>query len=405
MDAYIDLIKLAVIFAVIVAVIAFKRPLYLALLSGIAATALLYLISPGQSLVLIWQVLSNWSGMSLLVILYSITFLQRILERRSQIKLAQQDLNGLFNNRRINTSIAPLFIGLLPSAAAMILCGDIVRESTEGHLDKGEQAFVTSWFRHIPESTLPTYSSVLLMCTLAGVPISRFIPGMIVPVILMFFIGYVLYIRKIPKETGSPPSKNKAKDAVNLVKHLWSLLLILVLILGFGLPVVVSILIVIFLALIVYRFTWAEVKPMFRDAFEIRMILNTFLILIFKEFTGYTRVIYSLPEFFSGFPIPLYLVFALLFFFGCVVSGTNSIIGLGTAMAFTAIPGAGVPLMVLLMGMCHAASQISPTHVCLAVVTEYFDISMGTLVRKSLPGVLIFCAVLIGYYHLLLLIT
>jgi len=402
---YMGLLKLVAIFAAIVLAISLKRPLYQAILAGILTTMLLYLIGPGQSLVLLANVLTNWESMSLLLILYAITFLQRMLEKRSQIKLAQQDLNGLFNNRRVNASIAPLFIGLLPSAAAMVLCGDIVKESTDGYLDRREQAFVASWYRHVPESTLPTYSGVLLMCTLAGVGIAEFMAGMIFPVLLLIVIGYALYLRKLPKETGMAPSGGKARDALNLLTHLWSLLLIILLILAFRMPVVAAIALVILLALAVYRFRWPEVRPMFRQAVEVRMLLSTFLILIFKEFTAYTGVVNSLPEFFGRFQIPLYLVFSLLFFFGCVISGTNSIIALGTTMAFDAIPGAGMPLMVLLMSMCHAASQVSPTHVCLAVVTEHFHISMGELVRKTLPAILIFCAAMIGYYHLLLALT
>jgi len=162
---------------------------------------------------------------------------------------------------------------------------------------------------------------------------------------------------------------------------------------------------VIVLALLVYRFQWAEIRPMFWKAFEKRMIGNTFLILVFKELIDYTGVIRMLPEFFGRLPIPLFMVFSLLFFFGGIVSGSSGIIALGTAMAFAAIPGAGMPLMVLLMCMCHAASQISPTHVCLAVITEYFGITMGDLVRKTLPAALIFMAVILGYYLLLLQIV
>ena len=64
-------------------------------------------------------VFKNPDSLSVLISLYFITYLQQMLEARSQIKLAQQDLNGLFHNRRINAACAPLFIGLLPSAAAM----------------------------------------------------------------------------------------------------------------------------------------------------------------------------------------------------------------------------------------------------------------------------------------------
>jgi len=69
---------------------------------------------------------------------------------------------------------------------------------------------------------------------------------------------------------------------------------------------------------------------------------------------------------------------------------------MGTALAFAAIDG-GMPLMVLLMCMCHAASQVSPTHVCLVVASDYFHITLGDLIRKILPRSLAFCGLMIGY--------
>lgn len=397
-----QIFKLVLAFAVIVIFLWKKRPLYQAMLASILAVCVLYFIHPLESLLITYKVITDWSALSLLLIIYLITFLQRLLEKRSQIELAQKDLNGIFNNRRINASIGPLFIGLLPSAAAMILCGDIVKKATDGYLDKKEQAFVTSWFRHIPKSTLPTYSGVLLMLTLANVKIAGFMLAMIPPVIVMFLLGYFLYLRKLPTDTGTPVSQNKWLDVFNLFKHLWSLLLILLLIIIFKLSVVLAVSIVILLALFVYKMQLKELKPMFKSAFEARMIGNTFLVLLFKEFISFTGVINYLPEFFGQFPVPLYIVFSLLFFFGGVVSGTNGIIALGTTMAITAMPNSGIPLMVLLMSMCHAASQISPTHVCLAVVTEYFDVTLGEVVRKTLPAITIFILFMLVYYNILL---
>lgn len=154
-------IYLAFVFLTIVVLLACKRPLYKAILVGLLETVLLFQIPFVVACKQMISIFTNWSSFQILVSLYCITFLQRMLEKRKQIQKAQQDLNNLFHNNRINASIAPLFIGLLPSAAAMILCADIVSDSTKGYLNKKEQAFVTSWFRHIPESTLPTYASVL----------------------------------------------------------------------------------------------------------------------------------------------------------------------------------------------------------------------------------------------------
>lgn len=54
--------------------------------------------------------------------------------------------------------------------------------------------------------------------------------------------------------------------------------------------------------------------------------------------------------------------------------------------------------------MAHAASQLSPTHVCLVVASDYFHITLGDLVRKTIPMSLAFCVLITVYYHILLLI-
>lgn len=110
-------------------VLKLKQPLYLAMLGAIIATVLLYGIPFSNSLQLLWQIVISYDTITVLLILYLITFLQKMMEAKNQLSLAQKDLNGLFNNRRINASLASIFIGLLPSAAAVIICGNIVKES------------------------------------------------------------------------------------------------------------------------------------------------------------------------------------------------------------------------------------------------------------------------------------
>ncbi len=397
-----QLAYLGIVFFVIVLLLALRRPLYQAILGGLAVTVFLYHITPAAIILRTMNVFTNWDLFSVLVSLYLITFLQRMLEARGQIKLAQQDLNGIFHNRRVNAAGAPLFIGLLPSAAAMILCGDIVKDSTQGYLDRKEQAFVASWFRHIPESTLPTYSGVLLMSTLSGVPLPKFMLGMIVPLVVLVLLGYYPYIGRLPKETGESQSGGPLRETLALLRHLWSLLLILALILVGKFSVVPAVLIVLVAAAFVYRFTAGDLLSMARRSFEMKLLLNTFLVLVLKEFIDHTGVLQALPETLSTLPIQPALVFALIFFLGGIISGSNGIIALGTPLAFAAIDG-GVPLMVLLMCMCHSASLISPTHVCLVVAADYFHITLGELVRKTIVPSLLFCLSMIAYYQLLIL--
>ena len=395
-----ELIYLALVFLAIVVIMALKRPLYQAMLGGICLAAILYKVPPKTCIQLVVNVFTHWGSLSVLLSLYLITYLQRMLEARQQIKKAQLDLNGLFHNRKVNAGVAPLFIGLLPSAAAMVLCGDIVKEATDGYLEPRDQAVVTTWFRHIPESSLPTYASVLLMMNLAGAELPPFMLAMVIPICALAGIGYVRYLRKLPSDPGTPVSLDKKKDAIHLFQHLWSLLLIIALILIFKISVVTAVLISIALCIVVYKFRPDELIPMLRSAWEKKLLLNTFLVLVFKEFIGYTKVLHLLPDVMASLPIPTFLVFAILFFVGGIISGSQGIIALGTPLAVMTL-GTSIPLLVLLMGMAHAAAQLSPTHVCIVVASEYYHVSFGDIVKQTIPNSLAFAAFIICYYLVL----
>lgn len=396
-----DVLKLVVVFAIIVAALWLKLKLWKAMTLAIAATALLWWIPIQTDLKILWSACSDWSNIQVLLILYLIMFVQRMLEERSQLKLAQKDLNGIFNNRRINATVAPICIGLLPSAAAAKICGDIVNESAQEYLTVTEKAFVTTFFRHIPESFLPTYSAIILCSTLSGVPLGVFTIGMLPLIACMFLVGYFYIIRKMPKETGDAPSENRWKDVLHIFGHLWSLFAIVILVMAFNVPVWIAVALVIIAAFFLYRFKLSDLPGLMFSSFEADMLLNTALALVFKEFITHVDVIAKLPEVFSHLPIPTYLVFALIFFFGTVICGSTAMIVVCTGIAFSAIPDGGMPLMVLLNTFAYLAMQVSPTHVCLTVVADHFHIPLGALIRKTILPVLLLSVITIGYYLLL----
>ena len=398
-----EVLFLAIVFATMIGLMAIKRPLYQAILGGILLTIVLFKIPLLEAGGYVVSVLTTWSSVSVIVAFYLITFFQRVLSAREQLKLAQADLNGIFHNRRINTAGSAIFIGLLPAAAAMTLCSQIVKDATDGYMDKREQAYVTSWIRHIPESILPTYTSVLLMLSLSGVETASYVIGMVIPVIMLMAIGYFTGLRKIPKDPGTPISTNKKQDVINLFKHLWSLMLVVFMILAFKIPVVWAVLIVIVLCVFVYRLKWTEIRPMFKSAIEAKLLLNTFLVLVLKEFIAATGVLALLPDMMQKLPLPTYLIFAILFFVVTVISGSSAAIAMGVPLAFAAMP-VTTPLVVYLMGIVHAASQIGPTHTCLMAASEYYEITIGELIRKTIPSALIFCALMTIYYNLWILI-
>ncbi len=396
-----EMFKLLLVFIVILVLLAFKRPLWLAITCSILLAFFLYQVPIASAFFIACDSVFSRSTFSILLSFYTITFLQRMLEKRNLLMTAESSLNNLFRNRRITAMLAPILIGLLPSAGAVYICGSIVDSSCGDYLSREDKTFVTSYYRHIPESFLPTYSSILIALGLSKVDAGSFILAMLPAVLLLIFLGYLFYLRKIPKEIGQEDDVSKAAALKLLAGSLWTIAAAIVLIIAFHMEVYAATTIVILSAFFTYHFHLKEIKPFFLSAFEPKIIVNTLLIMIFKGVLTYTDVISRLPDLFSTLPVPTYLAFALIFFFGSIIGGSTAIIVLCLPLAFAAIPDGGVAFMMLLMSASYCAMQISPTHVCLALVTDYFKTNMGELLKRTLPIILLFFVGVILYYNLL----
>ncbi len=399
-----DLIKLAVVFFLIIAAIKFKKPLYVAVLAGAVGASILYGINAVQALKIMAAASVSPVTITLVLAFYSITFLQRMLEKREQLILAEQSLNGIFNSRRINAMMAPFIIGLLPSAGAVLIACPIVDNAGGDDISKEDKTFITSYFRHISEAFLPTYASIILALQLSGVDMTAFVLSMLPMAVVLFILGYFFYVRKIPKTTGQPDDFSKADHAKNLVSSIWTIIITIVIILVFKLQVHIAVSLIIILNFIIGKFTWKEVQPMFISAFESKLIVSTVAIMMFKDILTYTGVIDRLPDTFALLPIPPAVIFALVFLFGTIVAGIQAIIALGIPLAFAAIPDGGVALMVLLMCMSYIAMQVSPTHICLALVTESFGTSFLDLIKRTIPVMIWFLVIASGYSYILFLL-
>lgn len=400
-----DIIKLAITFTCIVAIMRMGKPLYVSITGGMLAVILLYLISPMDSLEMIVKGAISKPTINIVLAFYSITFLQRMMEKRDHLLLAERSLSNLFNSRRVNAMVAPFIIGLLPSAGAVLIASPIVDNAGGESLTREEKTFVTSYFRHISEAFLPTYSSIILALNLSGVDMTAFVLAMLPMVVVLFMLGYFKYVRRIPKGAGPIAGNDKSTDIRNLVISLWPIVLTIAVILLLKPAVHLAVIPVILMSGLINRFTFSEIRPMFLSAIEKKLIFTTVLIMSFKELITYTGVIERLPSYFNSFPVPSPVIFALIFFFGTLVAGSQAIIALTMPLAFASVAGGGLSLMVLLMCMSYIAMQISPTHICLAIVTENFGTSFIALVRHTMPILISFIVISTLYsYGLYLLL-
>lgn len=399
-----DIIKLILIFSCIVIVIKLKKPLYISISAGILGTIFLYGIDPLQAIKLMKHGAFNLDTINLVLAFYTITFLQRMMEKRNHLLLAEKSLSNLFNNRRINAMVAPFIIGLLPSAGAVLIASPIVDNAGGDYISKEEKTFITSYFRHISEAFLPTYSTILLALNLSGVDMTAFVIAMLPMVVVLFLLGYFMYVKKIPKDIELKESTNKGKDMKNLIISLWPIVLTIAIILVFKTPVHYAVVPIIILSFLLNKFSFEEIKPMFESAIEGKLILTTIVIMMFKEILTFTGVIQRLPGYFSSLPIPPVIIFMLLFFFGTLVAGGQGMIAIAVPLAYATIPNGGLALMILIMCTTYIAMQISPTHICLAIVVEHYGTSFIDLIKKTIPILLTFIVISSIYSYLLYLV-
>ena len=396
-----DLIKLVIVFAVVIGLVANKKSMSTAVIIGSIACWILYKIPANVGAITIANTVTSLTVLKMIGVMYVITFMQRMMEKKNAINTARDGLSGLFNSRWVNCAAAPIFIGLLPSPNAAFIAGDMVEASASEYLSKEEMAVTTSYFRHVSEAFLPTYQNIILALAITGYSASQFVIGMIPMVIVLIVLGILFFLKgKVPNKTGQANTTDKKED-IKKVAELWPILATIVLIVAFNIDTLYAAIRVIVVYFFVGKFKAGDIAPFFVSAFESKIVFNTLAVYIFKNFLELSGAIKLLPGFFSKFPIPTFLIFVLIFLFGTLVAGSMTMTASVLPVAMESVPNVGLPLVCLLMMTSYIAMQISPTHICLSIVSEHFDVSLGDMVKKTIPLLVVFTIIAIAYYLLL----
>ena len=396
-----SIVKLFIVFILVMFLVAKKQPIHIAVTAGAAVTWLLYDISAVDGILLITKACTSWNTFSLIIVMYIITFLQKMMGQRGAIHRAQKGLSSLFNNNWVNCAAAPIFIGMLPTPNAAFIAGDIVKASASEYLEHDDIAVTTTYFRHVSESFMPTYNATILAISLAGVSAGEFVVGMLPVVVCIIASGCFWFLYgKVPMATGEPASTNKGKDLKDIFIGLWPILSVILMAVILKMEIYVAGAFIVCIYALVSKFSASELILFFRSSLQPKLYINTLAVMILKEFIMASNAIHALPDFFAQFPIPTFLIFTLIFFFGSIISGSQAIISLCLPVAMASVPGPGLPLFCLLMGITYVGMQMSPTHVCLTLIADYFGISFGNLIKKTLPAVLTTVVFTVIYYIL-----
>lgn len=229
------LIKVLIIFVVILALLNKRLPLYLAMIFGSLLMIVMFrlpLATAGQT---VMHTLTGWDVWSVNLAMYVISVLVYELDLRHRFEDAQRAMNGLMRDPRRNTSLACMFIGLMQGPATVTICGGMVDTMAGDHLKNDERAAVATYLRHIPEAMVPTFTGVIVACSISGISISSFFVWMLPMALLTLLAIYLVYLRRVPRTVGET-GRSKKECVRLLLRSLWSLLLAIAVIIVFSLP-------------------------------------------------------------------------------------------------------------------------------------------------------------------------
>lgn len=389
------LLKCCCIFLMIILLIRFRVPLWASVLAASAAAALLFQIPFSTFISKSWGALSGRSCLELLLITYGLILLQQLMEDRKMLAAAEKSLTGLFHDPRRGSVASAVVSGLLPSPAAVLMAGSMLKKQYAGMLPEDTTAFATTYFRHIPEALLPVYTNVILMCAVTGMPEGKFLLLMLPYTVLNVLVPYFIYLHPLKFPAASTDTSGKGNFPELLacaLRSLWPILLIIVLILCFRVNTTVSVYLTLALFLAQQRFSSEKLLRFLKSAWNWNMMLMVASILIFTDILSFATVPDALLLAVSAVPFPLFLIYGFVMFAGSIVSNFTAMIPAVFPLILSGTTSSGA-LIIYLASLGHLASQLCPTHICISLCAEQFHISINDIFRRTMPVTAVMLAV------------
>jgi len=365
--------------------IRFRAPLWGAVAAATVLAGFLFKMEPVPFLNEVKRTVFGIDCIKLLLITYGLILLQQLMEERDMLSIAEQNLCALTPNPKAGSVISPVITGLLPSPAAVLIAGTMFKKRYEKILPDDVMAFVTTYFRHIPEAFLPVYTNVILMCAVTGTPEWKFLLLMLPYALLNFLLPYFLYLRK-----ADMPEASEYQDIprhtlfFHAFKALWPIFLIIVLILCFHMDTVLAVFLTLGLFLLLNRFPFQKLCRFLKTSLNWNMLLMVITILTFTNILSLTKAPDTLLDLCLSAEIPLFLIYGIIVFAGSVFSNFTAMIPTVFPLAVSTV-GAPAAMTVYLASLGHLANQLCPTHICISLCAEQFKVSINDIFRRTLP--------------------
>ncbi len=361
--------------AVLVVVLRLTKEITLSLIVSVAALGLfsgMPISAYAEALLVQAQ---DWSFWRIMITISAIYLLGDTMSKSGDSRKFVEAIRKLFPTPRVSIALLPALIGLLPMPGGAMFSAPMVKSvSQSDETIKPEDAVsINYWFRHAMEFFWPLYPAIIIVAGMADVELTRIVALMLPVGLIAVFSAYILMIRSVPR----------IRFSGTLFKELmisgWPLFLTIVFVMaGFPGWIVVSVISAFYVATKQKRF------EILKKCLKFRMLMLLTAVFFFKAFVEEAEIAAGMSSELLMWSIPPVLVIVLLpALMGFMTGITQAAVGLSFPLIMSFQNGL-TPLSIAILGYTFAITGVytSPVHLCVALTTQYFEVSYSRFMRK-----------------------
>jgi integral membrane protein (TIGR00529 family) len=415
------LLRVTIVFVLVLIAIRKKLSLGNALLLGALALGVLFGESPRNIASSVVASLLDPRTVTLALIVGLILILSSSMEKAGQMQRLLTSFQGLVSSPRLNLTIFPALIGLLPMPGGAVFSAPMVKElGARSKLTGGQLSFVNYWFRHIWEYWWPLYPGVLLTVVLADINLLVFVLYMAPLTLAAIMLGQSP-IKVI--EGSTPPGAHTERPPI--IPFLIELMPIVIVVLpGLGAGLLLSRLfpgfpigketgLIACLAAAIFwvwqknNFSGRQIRAVMLDKHLLTMFYMVAAIFIFKGILSDGQAVNAISQDLVTLKIPLLFIIALLpFTVGLIAGIAIAFVGSTFPILIPMVNSMGetqhmLAYIMLAMVCGFAGVLLSPLHLCMVLSNEYFQTRLSSVYRHLWFPCIALVLSAFGYFGLL----
>ncbi|MGB5911307.1 MAG: DUF401 family protein [Promethearchaeia archaeon] len=302
-------------------------------------------------------------------------------------------------SKKISMMVIPAFFGLLPVAGGALMSAPIL-DQIDKDVDVNRKVAINVWFRHVLILIYPISSAMIVASVLTGISLYLIFIALMLPFILMVFIGYILLVKNV-KMNEDPSERDLKKVFHNMIPIVIAPLIDFIGRTFFNVAIPEIFLLIGLIVSLGIALKFANMKITSIKNIAKKMKIWRFPLLIFAMFwfldvfirSGVAEEIGSLN---LSFILFILLGFFLGFATGRIQLPLSILIPVYLSQYITTI----MPLMELIFLYCSIflGYLITPIHPCVAYSTNYFKTNYKNVIKHlAIPTFLCFGLFLLLY--------